>query len=119
VKIKLDENIIWDAAEQLKAKGYDVTTVPQQEMAGWSDRKLWSVVQEEGRFLITQDKGFADVRRYPPGSHCGVLLLRPEKSAPSNISSFFRQIINTVPLHRLEKCIAVATPHGIRVRRPR
>jgi hypothetical protein len=26
--------------------------------------------------MITADKGFADLRRYPPGSHCGVILLQ-------------------------------------------
>ena len=28
---------------------------------------------------ITTDKGFADVRIYPPGTHASVMLLRPDQ----------------------------------------
>ena len=118
MKIKLDENVTTEAVAQLEAMGHDVVTVPEQEMAGWDDDELWQVIQQEGRFLITQDKGFADLRRYPPGSHCGVLLIRPEKSHPASIVSFIEQIINTVSLSTLEGCGAVATTRGVRIRRP-
>ncbi len=39
----------------------------------------YGTVQAEGRFLVTADKGFADIRLYPPGTHGGVLLLRPDE----------------------------------------
>ncbi len=32
--------------------------------------------QAEGRFLITQDLDFSDVRRFQPGTHHGLLLVR-------------------------------------------
>jgi len=38
-------------------------------MGGWKDEALWRAVQNERRFLVTADKGFADARNYPPGAH--------------------------------------------------
>lgn len=32
--------------------------------------------QAAGRFLITQDLSFSDARRYAPGTHAGLLLMR-------------------------------------------
>ncbi len=58
---------------------YDVVSVIDQQMGGWKDPLLWKAIQEENLFLITADKGFADIRKYPPGKHAGILLLRPDE----------------------------------------
>jgi uncharacterized protein (DUF433 family) len=64
--------------QMLKDVGYNAVGVIKQDMGGWKDAELWEAVQSERRFLITADKGFADIRLYPPGTHNGVLLLRPD-----------------------------------------
>ncbi len=46
-----------------------------------NDSDLWTRVVAEGAFLVTADKGFGDVRVYPPGSHPGILVLRPERES--------------------------------------
>ncbi|MGE0683186.1 MAG: DUF5615 family PIN-like protein [Candidatus Binatia bacterium] len=43
--------------------------VASDTQKGLSDEQLWPQVQREGRLLVTADKGFADLREYPPGSH--------------------------------------------------
>jgi predicted nuclease of predicted toxin-antitoxin system len=40
------------------------------------DEEIWAAAQKESRFLITQDLDFSDERKFSPGSHCGLLLLR-------------------------------------------
>ena len=47
-----------------------------RDQAGATDEDLWPQVQQAARFLITKDLGFSDERRYPPGSHQGILVLR-------------------------------------------
>ena len=119
MRIKLDENIPEGAAAELAAKGHDVATVLGQGMGSWSDGDLWRAVQHEDRLLITRDKGFADLRSYPPGSHCGVLLLRPSKSHPGEVVRFLSNVASVIDLDELAGCVAVATPRGVRIRRPR
>jgi predicted nuclease of predicted toxin-antitoxin system len=74
VKIKLDENVPDDVMEPLKNLGHDVDTVAQEGLSGTADSGVWDAAQKDGRFLITQDLYFADIRHHPPRTHAGVLL---------------------------------------------
>ncbi len=77
--IKVDEDLPLAAVKRLLEHGYEAVHVVDQRMGGWKDGPLWKVIQQENRFLITADKGFADVRAHPPGEHAGILLLRPDE----------------------------------------
>lgn len=62
LRIKVDEDLPKAATQLLRAWGYeDTMSVLDQDMGGWKDSALWEVVQSEHRFLITADKGFADI----------------------------------------------------------
>ena len=76
MNIKLDENMPAGLAPILSGLGHNVETVVQEGMEGWTDPDIWERVQQETRFLITQDLDFSDVRRFAPGTHQGILLVR-------------------------------------------
>lgn len=115
--IKLDEDLPPIAAEWLQEQGLEASTVIQQGMGGWKDVALWRAVQDESQFLITADKGFADIRMYPPGSHGGVLLLRPADDGIRPLIDLLKAVLSEVKLSELEGVVAVATPQGLRIRR--
>ena len=115
--IKVDEDLPNDAARLLRARGHNALTVLEQGMGGWKDAELWKAVQRENRFLITADKGFADVLAFPPGSHFGVLLLRPDKDGILPILDLLDSALRSYSLDALAGAVTVATPRGIRVRR--
>ena len=75
-RLKIDENLPKEIAELLNAHGYDAVTVRNPGWTGSADDDLWQRIQKEGRWLVTADKGFADVCLYPPGTHAGLVLLR-------------------------------------------
>lgn len=79
MKVKLDENMPVGLVSILKRYGYDAVTVPQQGLTGQSDATIWEAAQRESRFLITMDLDFADIRRFSPGTHQGILILRLSK----------------------------------------
>jgi predicted nuclease of predicted toxin-antitoxin system len=76
VNIKLDENLPERIVSELQALGHDVDTVRSEHLAGRNDAEVWRAAQEANRFLITQDLDFSDVRRFTPGTHAGLLLVR-------------------------------------------
>ncbi|MBV8213803.1 MAG: DUF5615 family PIN-like protein [Verrucomicrobia bacterium] len=45
-------------------------------MVGSPDERIWARCQLEERFLITQDLDFSDSRKFKPGKHAGLLLIR-------------------------------------------
>lgn len=67
--VKIDEDLPKSVVDLLRAEGYQATSVREQGLQGMKDSALWQVVQQEGCFFVTADKGFGDVRLYPPGTH--------------------------------------------------
>jgi predicted nuclease of predicted toxin-antitoxin system len=93
IRVKLDEDLPRLAVQVLREAGYSAASVPEQEITGRTDAELWQAVAAEHRFLVTADKGFADVRRYPPGSHAGILLLRPDTDGASPVVALLEMVL--------------------------
>ena len=117
MKIKVDEDLPKSATIFLQGKGYDAISAKEHGMNGWKDPDLWKVVQKENRLLITADKGFADIRVYPPKTHHGVLLLRPDNDGIKPILELLQKTIESCNLNELEGKLTVVTTRGIRIRK--
>lgn len=76
MRAKLDENLGVRAIELLLAAGHDIETVAGEDLGGASDEELIAVCGAEGRVLITLDLDFANVLRFPPFRHAGIVVLR-------------------------------------------
>ena len=105
-------------AEAVREVVPDTLTVIEEGLSGIVDPTLWEIAQKEHRFLITGDKAFANIKQYPPGTHSGVLLLRPDEDGIPQMIELIREVLNLGMLESLGGCIAVATPRRMRVRRP-
>ena len=108
--IKVDEDLPRGIDELFDSRGHIATTVVGQGWSGVSDEILWSRVQSEGRWLITADKGFADLRKYPPGSHAGVILLRPGEESPRAYLELAANAVVRLDLDNSRGAIIVVTP---------
>ena len=118
MKIKLDENLPRRLISALGALGHDVHTPHDEGLSGASDRAVWEASQREGRFLITQDLDFSDARRFSPGSHRGILLVRLREPSRRALIERVVQIFRDENVSQWEGSFAVATDRKVRVRRP-
>lgn len=116
-RFKVDEDLPRQVSELLSARGHDATTVVLQGWQGLSDESLWPRVQTERRWLVTADKGFGDLRKYPPGTHGGVILLRPQEESRRAFLELAEAVADKVNLDDLAGSVIVATPAAVRVRR--
>lgn len=96
----------------------DTLTVFEEGLSGTLDPAPWEIIQGEQRFLITGDKAFANIKKYPPGTHAGVLLLRPDEDGIPQMMDLIQEVLKLGILENLGGCIAVASPRRLRVRRP-
>ncbi len=64
MRIKLDENLPVELADDLRAVGHDVESVVTEGLSGRSDGAIVSAVRRERRTLFTLDKGIGDLRRF-------------------------------------------------------
>ncbi|MFQ5720703.1 MAG: DUF5615 family PIN-like protein [Acidobacteriota bacterium] len=76
MNIKLDENVHRDVRAALLAQGHTVRTAMEQDLAGHPDTEIAAAIQDEGFCLVTFDLDFSDVRRYPPATFAGLIVLR-------------------------------------------
>jgi predicted nuclease of predicted toxin-antitoxin system len=76
VKIKVDENIGTSGVAILKAVSDDVMTVREQGLEGSADDRIYQACLDEGRILVTLDRDFGHVPRFPPGRTAGIVVLQ-------------------------------------------
>ena len=118
MRIKLDENLPHRLVPVLMALGHDVDTIRAEQLTGRADADVWNAAQSSDRFLITQDLDFSDVRRYTPGTHAGLLLVRLPRPGRNTLFERVSAVFHTENVANWVGCLVVATEHKIRVRRP-
>lgn len=118
MKIKLDENIPGAVAHILRACGHDVDTVIEESLGGRDDPTVLSAAIGEGRLLITLDRGFGDVRAYPPGTHPGIIVMRPDDQRVPTVVAIVETLVDHHDIEGLAGCITVVQRNVLRVRRP-
>jgi predicted nuclease of predicted toxin-antitoxin system len=118
MKIKLDENLPFRLASLLKELGHEAQTVHDEGLIGHQDSEIWDAAQDESRFLITQDIDFSDIRRFAPGSHHGILLVRLHSPDRRNLVDRIVELFQRESVAGWEGCFVVATERKIRILRP-
>ena len=116
-RVKIDEDLPRQIADLAGARGHDAATVVGQGWQGADDEDLWPRVQSERRWLITADKGFADLRRHPPGSHAGVILLRSQEENRRAYLELAAIALERLKLDEIAGAVVVVTYRGVRIRR--
>ena len=66
----LDENLASPGLTQfLRLRNEDVRVAP----SGMANSRLAALAKEDGRVLLTHDKGFANIVAYPPDQYAGIV----------------------------------------------
>ncbi len=116
MRIKTDENIGRDAVHLLQRHGHDVMTVREQNLGGHSDDAIFEVCCAEKRTLITLDRDFGNVLRFPPHRSAGIVIV--ELGHPASLSSMMRRLADFIDLSRgeaVEGKLWIVEPGRIRI----
>lgn len=117
MRIKVDEDLPIQVADLLRSAGHDACTVVEQGLVGAADDGLWKLIQQEQMCLITADKGFANARAFPPGTHCGVVLMRLRRESRGGYVKLTESLVAAGTLGSAAGTIIVVTPDTIRIHR--
>ncbi len=94
MKLKLDENLSEHPKKTLSSMQHDVTTAAEEDLLSQPDVEVAAAARKEGRMLLTLDVEFGNLRKYPAGSHPGIILFRPGRLGPLAVNrlveEFFR-----------------------------
>ena len=118
MRIKLDENLPQRLVSVLANRGHDVDTVVAEGLQGREDERLWPEVQAARRFFVTKDLDFSDERRFPPGTHTGILVLRLSDDRSRSVAERLRAVFAQEAVETWQGCLVIVADHKVRVRRP-
>lgn len=90
----------------------------EESLGGRDDPTVLGAAMDEGRLLLTLDRGFGDVRAYAPGTHPGIIVLRPDDQRVPTVVAMVEMIVDHHDVDELAGCITVVQRNVLRVRRP-
>jgi len=67
---------------------------------------------------VTQDLDFSDVRKFAPGTHAGIMLVRLRLASRRALIARVRSVFESEPVDQWARCFVVVTDRKMRVRRP-
>jgi predicted nuclease of predicted toxin-antitoxin system len=118
VRIKLDENLPAEPADDLGRLGHDVDTVAGESLTGAADARVVAAAISTDRVLFALDKGIGDVRRLRQRQAWRVVLFRLEKQSRGEVR---RGVLRALPrvirgMGDASNRLLVVTPLTLRVR---
>ena len=116
LRFKLDENLQHEAQALVLGAGHDAHTVHDERLVGHPDSTILDVCLNEDRVLVTLDLDFADIRQYPPSSHRGIWVLRPETQSIEHTLSVLRGALALVGDELTTNRLWIVEPGRVRIR---
>lgn len=118
LRFKIDENVPVDGAELLAAAGHDCHSVYDEALAGAPDPDVAAACAREERVLITLDLDFSDVRAYVPGTHPGIVVLRPRTPDREATLALLARVIALLAREPIAGCLWIVDAERVRIRAP-
>lgn len=116
MKFKVDENLPQDICALLKNAGFDAMSIPDQQLSGESDPKIFEVCQDEERILVSLDVGFANLRSYPPASASGILVLRLARQDKLYVIDVMQKLLPLLEKESPAKQLWIVEDDRVRIR---
>jgi predicted nuclease of predicted toxin-antitoxin system len=114
----IDEDMPRSLARVLRDAGFEVEDVRDVGLRGNSDERIFEYAVLHSLVVVTGDLGFANILRFPPNDHAGIVVCRfPNEWSLSGINDIALRGIMTLATEPLTGSIAVIEPSRIRVRK--
>jgi predicted nuclease of predicted toxin-antitoxin system len=118
LRFLIDEDCPLSLENLLNLKGYDTIHVKTSGLSGTKDPQLFIFAQQEQRIIISRDLGWANIKTYPPNSHCGLIALRfPFEANAIEIRQVVEQFIDRVDTSEIVGAIVIVDKNKFRVRK--
>ncbi len=118
MKLKLDENLDARLALLLQGALHDAVTVRDQNMLGIEDQALYERCIIEGRILVSLDKDFSNVLRFPPEDTAGIVVLRGPDDLFPTMRILVRTLIQALTKDTPTGKLWIVEPGRIRIHEP-
>jgi predicted nuclease of predicted toxin-antitoxin system len=116
MRVLADENLFEPIIQYLRAQGHEVISVRGTELAGASDDQLYKKAVREGLTIITMDKDFMRMRRFPPDACAGIVVAKIYRRTVEESTRIFIQRFQQVWEKAVNGNLVILSPEGVKVR---
>ena len=111
-----DENIFPAVITHLRKLDHDVISIQEAGFSQTTDDKIVEIATKEERTIVTFDKHFGDILRYPPRNLSGVILIRIHPPLLEDISPALNNLFKNYHKNSFKGRLIVLTKSGYRIR---
>lgn len=116
MRFKIDENLPEELRQVLRDAGWDSLTVADQNLGGAEDPELARICSQEQRILITFDRGFSNIKAYPPSGSPGMIVFRLKSQDKRNVLSVSGRLVAALQARELRNELWIIHENRIRIR---
>lgn len=117
MKIFADENLYEPIIDYLRNNGHDVLSIRDAELSGIKDEKVFQIACKENRVIVTMDKDFSRIFRFPPEKCGGIIVIKIYRRTVLDTLSIFRDFFELIKEEHIFKNLVIITPEGVRIRK--
>ena len=111
-----DECVYSITTQLLRSWAHNVLTAQEVGLAGKPDANILAYAVEHKRVLITIDMDFSNIRRYPPESHTGIIVLKIRPRTVEKVHTVLAQVLRDVGIEQLSKSLIMIDQTKYRIR---
>lgn len=116
MKFKVDENLPEELSGLFRQAGWDSLTVAEQQLGGAHDPDVARVSQTEHRVLVPFDRGFSNIKAYPPSTHSGMIVFRLKSQDKPHVLSVAARLIAALAGREIRNELWIVQEDRIRIR---
>ncbi len=116
MKIVADENLYEPIITYLKEIGNDILSISEKH-PGITDDEVYTIACDEKRVIITMDKDFSRISRYPPEKCGGIIVFKIYKLSIDDTLEIFKRYFDSIQERDIINNLVIMSPEKLRIRR--
>ncbi len=117
MKMFANENLFEPIIDFLRSRGHDVLSIRDSGLSGISDDEVYQRACKEKRVIITMDKDFSRMFRFPPEKCGGIIVVKIYKRTVDDTLLIFKKFYESLQEKDIPENLIIITPEGVRIRR--
>ena len=115
----IDEDMSRLTANALREAGYTAVDVRDIGLRGHSDLEIFERAQFDSAVIVTADKDFSNILRFPLGTPAGIIVVRVSDELPTSvINQELLRALNDLGEEELIGALVIVEIGRTRIRRP-
>lgn len=116
MKLFANENLFEPIINYLRETGHEVLSV-REGLSGISDDEVYKRACQENLVIVTMDKDFSRIFRFPPEKCGGIVIVKIYKRTVEETLEIFKKHYMSINKNDITCNLVIITPEGVRIRR--